>query len=108
MGHSRGSKNPLFNVWVASDFNCSECRKYLEMFEALFEKYGNKIRFNFTHLSAEITLSSVVAESSAEQDKFWEMHDLIFRNTSRDTIDFLNLGERIGVDKNRLLKKTAQ
>lgn len=105
MAHSRGSNNPLFTVWVASDFNCSECQKYHGMFESLYKKYSNRIRFNFTHLSSETTLSSVVAESCAEQDRFWEMHDLIFLNTPRDTVDFLNLAERIDVDKNRLLQR---
>jgi protein-disulfide isomerase len=39
------------------------------------------------------------AEAAARQDRFWEMHDLLFRNQMRlESDDLLRFAERVGLD----------
>ena len=70
-----------------SDFQCPYCKRFRDdTFDALFEKYGDDIRFVFRNYPLPATLhpeAQKAAEAAAcanEQGKFWEMHDLLYEN----------------------------
>ncbi|HEY0744409.1 MAG TPA: thioredoxin domain-containing protein [Chryseosolibacter sp.] len=101
-GYARGSDAPLVEVWVVSDFTCSECQKHFNLFQGLFERYKSTVKFHFTPLSIKPTLASVVCECAGAEGKFWEMHDLIFTKKPQDTADFQRLAQQIDLDEKRL------
>lgn len=65
------------------DFQCPACRSYYPIAKQVKEKYGDKIKFQFRHFPlVQIHQNAMVAHRSAEaagrQDKFWEMHDILY------------------------------
>lgn len=68
-----------------SDFQCPYCKRFRDTtFDALVEKYGDDIRIVYRdfplsfHPQAQIAAEA--AECANEQEKFWEMHDVIYAN----------------------------
>lgn len=67
------------------DFECPHCRAAHPVVKALRKKLGSRMAFvyrNFplsqAHPHAE--LAAEAAEAAGAQDRFWEMHDLLFAN----------------------------
>lgn len=67
------------------DFQCSFCAAYFTTLKEVKEKYGDQITFQFRHLPLLQTHQNAfaaarAAEAAGLQDKFWDMHDLLFAN----------------------------
>lgn len=68
-----------------ADFQCPACGAYYPIVKKLEEDFGNDIKFVFRHfplkqIHKNANIAAVSAESAGRQNKFWEMHDLIFEN----------------------------
>lgn len=66
-----------------ADFQCPACRSYYPVTTQIKEKYGDRIKFQFRHFPlVQIHKNAMVAHRAAEaagrQDKFWEMHNLLY------------------------------
>lgn len=68
-----------------SDFQCPACAAYYPVLKQLNKDFEGKLRFVYRyfplrniHKNAEI--ASIAAEAAGRQNKFWEMHDLLFEN----------------------------
>lgn len=68
-----------------SDFQCPACAGYYPVVKQLNKDFKGKLRFVYRyfplrtiHKNAEI--ASIAAEAAGRQNKFWEMHDLLFEN----------------------------
>jgi len=89
--HIRGSEDAVLTVMVYDDFQCVECN-YLPLSQELFEKHPGDVRiiyryYPYTTLFDKAELAARAAEAASYQDKFWEMHDLLFG----DQADWVNL-----------------
>lgn len=66
------------------DFQCPACAQFFPSVSQVKEKYADDIAFQFrnlplpTHQNARAAARA--AEAASMQDKFWEMHDLLFQN----------------------------
>lgn len=65
------------------DFQCSACGQYHPLVKQIIDKYGNDIQFQFRNypiqsLHPNARAASRAAEAAAKQNKYWEMHDLLF------------------------------
>jgi len=95
----RGNLISATSVIIVSDFECSRCQENAEMYDELYEKYGDKVKFGFGHFSSRTTLSMMASESAGQQGKFWEMHDKIFSYKNLpDTIQLINFAEELNLD----------
>jgi protein-disulfide isomerase len=82
-----GNKDAKVTVIEFSDFQCPFCKKYFDdNHSKLVEKYieTGKVKFAYRHfpLSSIHPLAQRAAEASEcanEQGKFWEYHDLLFK-----------------------------
>ncbi len=81
----KGNKDANIILIEYSDFQCSACVHYFPLIKQLVQEFGNEIGFVYRHFplkqahhSAELAAWS--AEAAGKQDKFWEMHDMIFEN----------------------------
>ncbi|MDP2776672.1 MAG: thioredoxin domain-containing protein, partial [Anaerolineales bacterium] len=103
--HFRGDPNALVTIIEFGDFQCPFCGRHAAIVgPQIDEKYiqSGKVRFgywNFAFLGDESTWAAEAAECAADQDKFWEYHDIIYSSQS---------GENQGAFNKDNLKKFAQ
>jgi protein-disulfide isomerase len=77
-----GPKDAPVTVIEYSDFQCPFCAEYAKWMTQLRATYGDRVQFAFrnyplaTHEWA--TFAAKVAYAAFLQDKFWEMHDLLY------------------------------
>ncbi|MEO5627741.1 MAG: thioredoxin domain-containing protein [Candidatus Saccharimonadales bacterium] len=67
------------------DYQCPACGQYFPIIEQIKAKYADQISFRFANFPlVQIHPNAMVAARAAEaaslQNKFWEMHDLLYRN----------------------------
>ncbi len=102
--HYKGNEDSKTTLIIISDFACENCQAAFPLFEKIFDKYKNKIKFGFTHFSPNVTLASISAEAANNQNKFWEYHDEIFKvrklNLS-DTASFINIAKKLNLNINQ-------
>lgn len=85
LGYARGSETAPVTVVEFGDFGCSACRKFaLEGYPPLHEEFvaTGKVRWIYVPfllgLFPNAPEAARAAECAAEQDAFWEIHDLLF------------------------------
>lgn len=79
----RGNKEAGLTLVEYSDFQCPACASYYPLVKNLESDYGEKLRTVYRHFPLRQThsnanLAGQAAEAAGKQNKFWEMHDLIF------------------------------
>ncbi len=85
---SRGDENAPVTIVEFSDFQCPFCSRHaLQTQPQIEEQYikTGKVRFVYKHLPLEsihpqALPAALASECAREQGKFWEYHDLMFRN----------------------------
>ena len=109
--HTRGVSGGR-QVVVYGDFECPytaptmrEIGRLLEggaAFEVVFRHFP--LRSIHPHAQA----SAEAAEAAARQGRFWEMHDLLFRNQARlERDDLQRYAERIGLDRRASIRTSS-
>ncbi|OFX42472.1 MAG: hypothetical protein A2046_08990 [Bacteroidetes bacterium GWA2_30_7] len=103
--HYRGNLNSKVTLIIVSDMECDKCREYNPIYEKLYQKYKYRIRFGFAHFASYVTLSVTASECSANQDKFWQMHDSIMNNKNLlDTIQIFDLAKKMQLNMEQFKK----
>lgn len=82
--HTQGEGTKGVTLVEFGDFQCPACASYFPILQQLKKKYGDDITFRFRHFPlVQIHQNAMVAhrasEAAAMQDKFWEMHDLLYQ-----------------------------
>ena len=101
----RGDPAAPVAVIVYSDFQCPFSARFATQVQPRLEELADgKLFLAFRHLPLE-TLhpaafrAATAAECAREQDKFWEMHDLLFEHRqSLEDSKLLELADGIGLD----------
>lgn len=113
---SKGSATAPVTVYEMGDFQCPACREFaVHTMPALDREYvrTGKVRFIFINLPlTEIHPNAVIAAEAAlcaaRQEKFWPMHDLLYRHQPEwaplpePRAALVALGSRAGLDRTRL------
>lgn len=86
--HIRGREGAPLTLVEYSDFECPFCSKATGVVRDLVREFGDDLRYVMRHLPLEdvhphAELAAEASEAAAAQGKFWEMHDLLFRNSSQ-------------------------
>lgn len=109
--------NPEASVVLVeySDFQCPACAQFYPIVKELVEENSENLRFEYRHfplttIHPYAVRAAVVAEAAGQQDKFYEMHDLLFENQSvwsnsvNPQVYFLEYAQELDLDI-RLFKK---
>ncbi len=93
------------------DFQCPGCGNLYPKLKPIKEHYKNELTFVFrnfplTSIHPNALASASAAEAAGLQDKFWEMHDLLYENqiqwstldSSQRTEQFLAYAKQLGID----------
>ena len=91
---ARGSANHKVTVVEYADFQCPACYHFEPTLEEAMKQTGDIAQLQFKHypifnLHDKAKLAALGSESAGRQGKFWEMHDLLYReqlNWEKDTI----------------------
>lgn len=86
-GHAKGDPDAPVTIVEWSDFECPFCARFysqtLNQIDAQYIETG-KVRIIYKHFPLSFHPNAQKAaeatECAADQDKFWEMHDLMFEN----------------------------
>jgi protein-disulfide isomerase len=81
--HIQGSLNSPINLVEYGDYQCLVCKMALSIIKQLNKEFGNNMCFVFRHFPLRTSHpfafeAAKAAEAAALQNKFWEMHELIY------------------------------
>ncbi|HEY0746195.1 MAG TPA: DsbA family protein [Steroidobacteraceae bacterium] len=105
--HAKGSEHARVVVVEYGDFECPSCKVAATTPELLVERFPNQVRFIFRHFPLEeahphALLAAESAETAGAQGKFWEMHDVLFRNQLHlKAADLYHYASELGLDMAR-------
>ena len=81
---AKGPKDAPVTIYEFSDFQCPFCSRGANTVEEVYKKYDGKVRIVFKayplpfHKEAEPAHRAAIA--AGKQGKFWEMHDVLFKD----------------------------
>jgi protein-disulfide isomerase len=96
------------------DYECPYSRQAFRAIERVERELSGRVRFAFrhfplTHIHPHALASAVAAEAAARQDRFWEMHDMLFhRQKALDEDDLRSYAGEVGLDLNRFDRDRAE
>jgi len=112
---TKGSATAPVTIYEMSDFQCPWCGRFArETMPTLEREYvaTGKVRIIFVNfplpMHPNAAPAAELAMCAAKQEKFWPMHDLLFRTQDRweglrePGVFFLGLGDSIGADRDQL------
>jgi protein-disulfide isomerase len=102
-GPSRGPADAKVTIVEFSDFQCPYCGAAFGTVETLMQQYAGKVKLVFRQFPLPIHPNAEkAAEASlcaADQGKFWEMHDLLFKNQKKlEVSDLKTYAASAGLD----------
>jgi protein-disulfide isomerase len=111
--HVKGEGKKQVVLTEYGDFECPACGQYYPIVEQVVEKYKADITFQFRHfplrqIHPNAVLAHRYAEAASNQDKFWEMYNLLYQNQSTWTgsssadATFRSLAESLNLDMGKL------
>jgi len=86
--HLWGNKDALIELVEYGDFQCPHCGRAFPIVKRLKEAMKDSVKFIFRNfpiskIHPQAKDAAVAAEAGGLQNKFWEMHDLIFEHQKR-------------------------
>src|SRR5918993_671160 len=92
--HSYGNPYAPIVVVEYGDYECPYCGKAYPIIKDIQQRLGNDLKFVFRNfplakIHPNAFSAAVATEAAGLQNKFWEMHDLVFEN--QKTLDSENL-----------------
>lgn len=86
--HVEGKSSASIVLVEYGDYECPYCGQYYPIVKQIQTEYADKIQFQFrnfplTSLHPNAFAGARAAEAAALQNKFWEMHDLLYENQNQ-------------------------
>jgi 2-hydroxychromene-2-carboxylate isomerase len=83
--HARGPEDAPVTLVMYGDYECPYCGELHPVLKELQQRVGERVRFVFRHFPLDSAhprarRAALTAEAAASQDRFWEMHDLLYEN----------------------------
>ncbi len=102
-GPSRGPKDAPITIVEFSDFECPYCGAAHDTVEQVMSTYAGKVRLVYRQFPLSFhPHAEKAAEASlcaADQGKFWEYHDVLFKNQKKlDPTDLKAFASEVGMD----------
>ncbi len=110
---SKGKKDAKITLVEFADYQCPYCARATDVVNQVLQKYPDDVRYVYKqfplvsiHKFAEPASRASVA--AGRQDKFWEMHDILFKNfRALDDASLKKYAGEIGLDVAKFEKDMA-
>jgi protein-disulfide isomerase len=108
--HQLGDPKAPITLVEYGDFECPHCGLAHPLIQRLLKEMGDHILFVFRNFPLQEShphafMAALAAEAAGKQDKYWEMHDLIFDNQRRLSAELLlSLAEQLGLNMDQFAK----
>ncbi len=81
--HVRGAQHPTVTITEYTDYQDLRSGLFAEVVSRLLQEHPDEVRvvsrvFPLMNVNDKAALAAQAAEAAQEQDKFWEMHDLLY------------------------------
>lgn len=81
--HTKGASESAVTIVEFSDFQCPACKAVEPLVAELMTTYGDRVELVYRHMPLDsihpnARLAAQAAETAAQHDKFWEMHQRLF------------------------------
>jgi protein-disulfide isomerase len=102
----KGNMNAPVAIVEFSDYQCPYCSKLQPTLNDVLKAYPKDVKLVFKNFPlpfhSEARNASKAALAAGEQDKFWQMHDIIFENFNELSSEkFKQFAKKIGLDVNK-------
>ena len=81
--HARGKADAAVTIEEFGDFQCPPCSLMAAVLKKLEDEESSRVRMIFHHFPLAVHVharaASLAAEAAHEQGRFWEMHDLLYK-----------------------------
>ena len=105
--HLRGSAHAIVTLVEFGDYACPHCNEARSVVKRLQAALRDRLRYAFRnfpmpHLHPKSDRAAEAAEAAGAQNKFWEMHDLLYdRQTALSDKHLRVYGTQLGLDMER-------
>ena len=116
--HVRGKADAPVTIEEFGDFQCPPCGTMSGVLHKLGDEYGSRLRLVFHNfplaVHAHAREAALAAEAAHEQGKFWEMHDVLYKEQQLWSIAsdppnlFVGYAKSLGLDVERFKKDVAE
>ena len=117
-GRFKGSSGAPITLVEFGDYQCPTCAAFSPVVNDLLRLHADQVRLEFHYyplrsIHRNAILAATAAESAGEQDRFWEMHDLLFQrqnawaNLPDPKAEFVSYARQLGLDADRFLKSMS-
>jgi len=106
-----GDEDAPVTLMEFGDYESEACAKAHEVVKQLLEEYEGKIKFNFRHFpQTKIHQRSMkageAAVAAAQDGKFWEMHNILFKNRRQlGTVSLKLHSKEAGIKNKKFLEE---
>jgi protein-disulfide isomerase len=108
-GQVRGSSGAAITLIEFGDYQCPTCAAFSPVVNQVLRQHADQVRLEFHYyplgsIHRNAMAAAIAAESAAEQNRFWEMHDLLFErqpswaNAPDPKAEFLAYAKQVGLD----------
>lgn len=105
--HVQGAPEARYTLVEYGDYECPDCGRLFDTVVALRAQLEEELRLVFRHyplsgIHPHAEQAAEAAEAAGAQNRFWEMHDLLFANQKAlATKDLYRYAERLSLDVKR-------
>jgi protein-disulfide isomerase len=114
-GRVRGNPNAPVTIVEFGDYQCPSCGGFHPVIKELMKREGDNVKLEFHHfpliqIHANALAASRAAEAAGDQNRYWEMNDILFVNQSswsalpNPETAFLTYATTLGLDGNRFIQ----
>ena len=104
----RGNLQSKVSIIIISDFDCESCINAHNLYETIYQKYKEKVKFGYIHYSAMPTFAEIASDAANKQNKFWEFQDSLYAYRGYiDSTTVFKIAHNMSMDINKLQKDIA-
>jgi protein-disulfide isomerase len=102
--HAIGPADAPVTIVEYGDYECPDCLNFVPIAAEIRRQLGPRLRFVFRHfpqssIHPHASAAAEAAEAAADQGKFWEMHEALFKHQKElASIDLSHLALRLGLE----------